>query len=175
MKLDYWEHVRPEILKQGRVSYFDGNILKDEEEDDKSEISSIEENETQATSNEVPIPLFASCSGDRLIDEETFPWKIRLSDVDEKLVLVQSHAWPGSFAFSKDMICDNIYIGYGLKYSLRNYAPPAMPQVAMEFPFGAEITECNDPTVEKEEIFAKKSEVDDEVSADDDDEMDEKQ
>lgn len=109
-KLDYWEHHKPEILKQGRVSFFDGSLLNnnddDDESDDTSSTASSEEDETEATNNgmnpEIPKALFAPCSGDRLTNDSMSPWTIRLSDVVETLVLLQSHVWPGAFAFAKD-------------------------------------------------------------------------
>lgn len=163
--------MRPEILKQGRVTYFDGSILNhDSEEDDKSDVSLDDGNETQAISKEVPIPLFASCSGDRKISEEMAAWTIRSSDIDEKLLLAQSHVWPGSFVFVKDRICDSIYIGYGHKYSSRNYAPSAIPLIANEYPLGPDVTETADPSIEKEDIFAKNGEIEAEISLNGDDE-----
>lgn len=106
---DHWVHHRPEILKQGRVSYFDGSLLNEsiDEADDGSSDLSEDENEGAEASNkdtkpETPIPLFASCSGDRLINDGMSPWTIRLSDVSETLALAQYHAWPGAFAFVKD-------------------------------------------------------------------------
>lgn len=106
MKLDYWEHHKPEILKQGRVSFLDGGVMnKNDDEGDTSSDGSDEEDETEAPNNgmipEIPIPLFASCSGDLLTNDSMSPWTIRLSDVVETLVLVQSHVWPGAFAFAK--------------------------------------------------------------------------
>lgn len=107
-QLDYWEHHKPEILKQGRVAYFDGSLLNDDLEDDDglTDVSDEEDEEAEATNNdtkpEIPIPLFASCSGDQLINDGMSPWTIRLSDVSETLVFAQSHVWPGAFAFVKD-------------------------------------------------------------------------
>lgn len=79
------------------------------ENDDESEVSSDvseEEDEAETSNNEgepeIPIPLFASCSGDRLTNDAMSPWTIRLSDVCETLVSVKSLAWPGAFAFVKD-------------------------------------------------------------------------
>lgn len=112
LQLDYWEHHKPEILKQGRVGYFDGSVLNKSDEDDESDASSDLEQEdgdgTEAPNNktkpEIPIPLFACLSGDRLTNDamSISPWTIRLSDVVETLVSAQSHVWPGAFAFVKD-------------------------------------------------------------------------
>ncbi|KAG5684156.1 hypothetical protein PVAND_013397 [Polypedilum vanderplanki] len=158
LKLDYWQHIKPEILKQGRVSYFDGQILakyhnsiNDEDEDDGSmdddEENSIPDVKHNDLFPEMPVPLFASCSGDRLTNDIISPWTIRLNDVLESpLVLLQSNIWPGAFSFVKERICDNIYIGFGHKYSSINYSPPALPQLPMEYPHSEDCEEVNDPT-----------------------------
>lgn len=105
LKLDYWEHHKPAILKQGRVSIFDGSLLSGnaDDEDGEGEGSGTEADVTnKETTPEIPLPLFAACSGDRLTNEGMSTWTIRLSDVVETLVSVQSHVWPGAFAFVKD-------------------------------------------------------------------------
>lgn len=45
---------------------------------------------------------------------------------------------------------ENVYIGWGHKYSAENYSPPPAPPVLNEFPSGPEITEVEDPTPEEE-------------------------
>lgn len=94
-------------MRQGRVCYFDGTLLgENDNQSDASSDASNEEDETEAANNETkpetPIPLFASCSGDRLTNDAMSPWTIRLSDVVETLVSVQSRVWHGAFAFVKD-------------------------------------------------------------------------
>jgi hypothetical protein len=107
-KLDYWEHFKAEILLQGRSTYFefDPSVLNNIKADDDDD-SSSEGDETDVTNNdikpEIPIPLFAACSGDRLTNDVISPWTIRLSDVlQTPLVLLQSNIWPGSFTFVKN-------------------------------------------------------------------------
>lgn len=45
---------------------------------------------------------------------------------------------------------ENIYIGWGLKYSARSFNPSLPPAVQDEFPIGADIVETTDPTAEQE-------------------------
>lgn len=45
---------------------------------------------------------------------------------------------------------ENVYVGWGQKYSSENYSPPAPPTPQEEYPSGPEITEADDPTVEEE-------------------------
>lgn len=84
LQLDYWQHHKPEILKQGRVEAF--------QEDD-------EDDEADTCASEVPRVLFSPCSGDRLTNDAMSPWTIKLSDVVATLVSVRSQVWPGAFAF----------------------------------------------------------------------------
>lgn len=48
---------------------------------------------------------------------------------------------------------ENLYIGWGHKYSPDSYTPPVPPSVCQEYPSGPEITEIDDPTVEEEQAF----------------------
>jgi hypothetical protein len=114
-KLDYFVHIKPEILKQGRVCFFDGkSLLSNENNGSQSDVSNNDgddyasdsdvsnKNNNNIISLEMPIPLFAPCSGDRLTNDITSPWTIRLNDVFDPLVLLQSNVWPGAFAFVKE-------------------------------------------------------------------------
>lgn len=115
-KLDYFVHIKPEILKQGRVCFFDGkSLLNNDINGSQSDVSNNDgddyasdsdvsnKNNNNIISPEMPIPLFAPCSGDRLTNDITSPWTIRLNDVvDSPFVLMQSNVWPGAFAFVKD-------------------------------------------------------------------------
>jgi len=70
---------------------------------------------------------------------------------------------------------DNVYIGYGLKYSSENYSPPAPPAAQEEFPSGPDITEAEDPTVEQERALAaaQQEALENEDDEDESDEYDE--
>lgn len=52
--------------------------------------------------------------------------------------------------------CDNIYIGYGHKYSSTNYAPPAIPQLSAEYPIGSDVIE-DDDKAEAEGVFGSRN------------------
>lgn len=75
---------------------------------------------------------------------------------------------------------DNIYLGWGHKYSPDNYIPPLPPPVQAEYPSGPEITEMSDPTVEEEqalraaqeEALAAAEEMEEMEEEEDDDEDD---
>lgn len=116
-KLDYFVHIKAEILRQGRVCYFDGkSLLKSESASDMSSDEGNDGDEDEETANnnkfitpEAPIPLFTSCSNDRWPScdantTKTSPWTIRMNDVvdNSPFILLQSHIWPGAFSFVKD-------------------------------------------------------------------------
>lgn len=63
------------------------------------------------------------------------------------VVVFHNHSWYVSAYFRK---FENVYVGYGHKYSQDNYSPPAAPPILEEFPSGPEITEVEDPTPEEE-------------------------
>lgn len=48
---------------------------------------------------------------------------------------------------------ENIYVGWGQRYSAENYSPPPPPPPQEEFPSGPEITEAEDPSVEEEKAL----------------------
>lgn len=106
LKLGFWQHHKPEILKQGRASFFDGIVfIANDGGEALSDMSDQEDDSEEAnndTKPETPVPLFAACSGDRLTNDGMSPWTIRLSDAAETLVTVQSHVWPGAYAFVKN-------------------------------------------------------------------------
>ena len=52
--------------------------------------------------------------------------------------------------FSIDRQFENIYVGWGHKYSPESYGPPPMAAVQNEYSTGPEITEASDPTPEEE-------------------------
>ncbi|VDQ16947.1 unnamed protein product [Trichobilharzia regenti] len=54
------------------------------------------------------------------------------------------------FSISFFRFFENIYIGWGLKYTGTNFNPYTIPKLFDEFPSGLEITEVDDPTPEEE-------------------------
>lgn len=78
-----------------------------------------------------------------------------------KGALILSHA----FSFSR--IFDNTYIGYGHKNSSTNYAPPAIPQISLEFPAdSSDVREDEDPPFEKEHFIESPREMQDDPVSD---------
>lgn len=48
---------------------------------------------------------------------------------------------------------ENLYIGWGHKYSPANFNPPLPPRIQQEYTRGPKIMEMNDPTVEEEQAL----------------------
>lgn len=72
---------------------------------------------------------------------------------------------------------ENIYFGWGHKYSPESHTPALPPPVQVEYPSVPEITETRDPTVEEElafkaakEALAAAEEEEDEEDVEDDEE-----
>lgn len=71
---------------------------------------------------------------------------------------------------------ENLYVGWGQKFSAENYSPPPPPAPQEEFPSGPEITEAEDPSVEEEKALKaaqqeamEAAEMEDEEDDDDED------
>ena len=50
---------------------------------------------------------------------------------------------------------ENVYIGWGHKYSASNYSPPMVAEAQTEYPPGPEVSEATDPTPEEEKATGK--------------------
>lgn len=71
-----------------------------------------------------------------------------------------------------DRTFENVYIGWGHKYSPENYSPMPPPLVQEEYPSGPEISEVEDPTPEEEAALRAAQEAENEEDEDEDDESD---
>ena len=67
---------------------------------------------------------------------------------------------------------ENMYIGWGVKYSSRSFNPGLPPTVQEEFPAGADIAETADPTAEQEKAL-KAAQEEARANLDDEEEPDE--
>ena len=52
----------------------------------------------------------------------------------------RSNLWPGAFVFGLDRKFENLYVGWGHKYTVDNYSPTAPPPTQEEYPSGAEVS-----------------------------------
>lgn len=71
---------------------------------------------------------------------------------------------------------ENIYVGWGLKYTGQGYSPCVPPPPQQEYPSGPEVTEMVDPSVEEEEemrmALEEQQEVQQESEEEEEDEED---
>lgn len=154
--LSNWVHHVQYILPQGRCTWFNP-IQKNEEEEEEEEDEEKEDKgeEPDYIEQEVGPPLLTPISED--LDIQNIPsWTTRLSSnliPQYAIAVLRSNLWPGAYAFSNGKKFENIYIGWGHKYSVENYTPPGLPPVYQEYPSGPEITEMDDPSVSEEQAF----------------------
>ncbi|NXE22661.1 RSH4A protein, partial [Ardeotis kori] len=152
--LSTWVHHGKSILKQGRCVWFNP-FQKSEEEGEEEENEEEEKEEPDEPQQEIGPPLLTPLSEDEGI--QNIPaWTAQPSTnliPQYAVAILQSNRWPGAYAFASGKKFDNIYFGWGHKYSPENHTPALPPPVQAEYPSGPEITETRDPTVEEELAF----------------------
>ncbi|XP_025965034.2 radial spoke head protein 6 homolog A-like [Dromaius novaehollandiae] len=150
--LSTWVHHTQNILKQGRCVWLNPFQKSEEEEEGEEEEKAEETDEVQ---QEIGPPLLTPVSEDEGI-QNVPAWTAQYSTnlvPQYAVAILQSNRWPGAYAFASGRRFDNIYLGWGHKYSPENHTPSLPPPVQTEYPSGPEITETNDPTVEEEQAL----------------------
>ncbi|XP_066041104.1 radial spoke head protein 6 homolog A-like [Chamaea fasciata] len=147
-----WAHHVKGILKQGRCVWINPAQKSEEnEEDDEEE----EEEEGEEQQEERGPPLLTLISEDEGM-KDIPAWTTHASTnliPEYSVAILQSNRWPGAYAFASGGKFENIYFGWGHKYSPESYTPELPPPAEAEFPSGPEIAETVDPTVEEEMAF----------------------
>jgi len=174
-----WAHHNQYILPQGRCTWYNPY----EQPEDDFEEEEEEEEEHNLDQNIIPESgpsLLASVSDDKGIGSvpawSTYPSSRVLPEY--AVAVARSNIWPGAYAIAKESVFENIYVGWGKKYSAFTYAPPQPPLPQDEYPLSQEIQEALDPTVQEEKEFEdrkdanKASEEMEEEEIDDDDDDD---
>ncbi|XP_033016481.1 radial spoke head protein 6 homolog A-like [Lacerta agilis] len=167
-----WVHHVQNILMQGRCTWVNPYQKSEEEEEEDEEEERPDE---QEESQEVGPPLLTPLSEDADI-QHIPPWSAETSTnlvPQYALAVLQANLWPGAHAFAIGRKFDNIYIGWGHKYSAENFSPQLPPPVQTEYLSGPEITETTDPTVEEE--MALKAAQEEALAAEEMEEMDEEE
>ncbi|XP_037371434.1 radial spoke head protein 6 homolog A [Talpa occidentalis] len=176
-----WVHHEQHILPQGRCTWVNP-LQKTEEEEELGEEEEKGDEGLEEVEQEVGPPLLTPLSEDAEIMHLS-PWTARLScslSPQYSLAVVRSNLWPGAYAYATGKKFENIYIGWGHKYSPENFNPPLPAPVQQEYPSGLDITEMNDPTVEEEqalkaaqeEALAAAEEEEEDEEEDDEEELD---
>ncbi|XP_027643527.2 radial spoke head protein 4 homolog A-like [Falco peregrinus] len=152
--LSTWVHHVQNILKQGRCVWLNP-FQKSEEEVEEEDEDDEKAEEPDELQQEIGPPLLTPLSEDEGI--QNIPaWTAQPSTTlipQYAVAILQSNRWPGAYAFASGKKFDNIYFGWGHKYSPENHTPALPPPVQPEYPSGPEITETRDPSLEEELAF----------------------
>lgn len=179
----FWVHHRPNILKQGRVKWINPKKIDKNNDEEEAEEEEDEDDEEEKIEPETGPSLMTPCAEDATI-ETIPPWTIRLQSIcnpKNPMILVRSNIWPGAFTFALGRTVQSLYIGWGDKFTTRNYSPTQIPPIEEEYPIGPEIMEINDPTIEEEEEWRiaheklSKEDIDEEGGEEGEEEEDEEQ
>jgi len=176
--LSNWVHHVQHILPQGRCVWVNPAV-KTETEDFEDEEEEEEREEPDEPVPETGPPLLNPISEDTEVDSMP-AWSAGLTSnlvPQYAAAVLRSNLWPGAFVFGLDKKFENLYIGWGHKYTAENYSPPAPPTTQEEYPSGAEVTEVPDPTVDEERALqaVQQEQLDreaEEADMEDDDEED---
>ncbi|NXM85326.1 RSH4A protein, partial [Oenanthe oenanthe] len=149
--LSTWAHHVKSILNQGRCIWINPSQKSEENDEDEEE----EEEETEEEQEERGPPLLTLISEDEGM-RDIPAWTAQPSThliPQYSVAILRSNRWPGAYAFASGRKFENIYFGWGHKYSPENHTPELPPPAQAEFPSGPGITETVDPTVEEEMAF----------------------
>ncbi|XP_067943457.1 radial spoke head protein 4 homolog A-like [Watersipora subatra] len=149
--LGNWVHHEQHILPQGRCVWWNpvGETEEEESDDDEAKEEQMDEPEP-----EVGPPLLTPLSEDAEIDGMP-PWTAKPSTniiPQYAIAVLKSNLWPGAYAFAHAKNFENLYIGWGHKYS--EFSPAAVEPPMQEYESGTEVTEIEDPSTEEEKAVA---------------------
>ncbi|NXT60639.1 RSH4A protein, partial [Chaetops frenatus] len=152
--LTTWAHHVKGILQQGRCVWINPQKLEEneDEEDEEEEDKEEEEEEQQEESGPPVLTLISEDEGMKDIPAWTAQASTNLI-LQYSVAILQSNRWPGAYAFASGRKFENIYFGWGHKYTPESHTPALPPPAQAEFPSGPGITETVDPTVEEEMAF----------------------
>ncbi|NWV74729.1 RSH4A protein, partial [Dasyornis broadbenti] len=172
-----WAHHVKCILKQGRCVWINPSQKSEENEEEEDEEDEDKEEEEEEQQEETGPPLLTVISEDEGM--KNIPaWTAQASTdliPQHSVAILQSNRWPGAYAFASGRKFENIYFGWGHKYSPEGYSPALPPPAQAEYPSGPEISETADPTVDEEMAFKaaqEEAEAEEEEGEDDEDEDD---
>ncbi|NWV20181.1 RSH4A protein, partial [Origma solitaria] len=154
--LAMWAHHEKGILNQGRCVWINPQKLEEnEEEGEEDEEEEDKDDEAEEQEEETGPPLLTLISEDEGM-KDIPAWTAQASTnliPQYSVAIVQSNRWPGAYTFASGRKFDNIYFGWGHKYSPEGHMPALPAPAQEEYPSGPEITETVDPTVEEEMAF----------------------
>jgi len=154
--LSNWVHHVQHILPQGRTKWYNPK-QKSEEEEMGGEEDEEERPEPDEPEPEFGPQLLTPLSEDAEIDGQP-AWTTKLSSTlvaQFAVAIVRSNLWPGAYAFGLEKKFENVYVGWGKKYSTENLNPQLPPMPQDEFLSGPEIMETDDPSPQDEAAMNK--------------------
>eukprot|EP00111_Clytia_hemisphaerica_P008257 TCONS_00024081-protein len=172
-----WVHHTQHILPQGRCSWFDIN----QKPEDDFDVESFDDDEDLDNEDkpETGPSLLSSTVDDEAIGADMPAWSVSLSSrvlPEYSVAVAKSNRWPGAYAFATPRKFENVYIGWGNKYTGRCFNPVQAPIAFEEYPDNNDVIEQNDPTVEEEKALEERErelraveEMNDEDEEDDED------
>lgn len=122
------------------------NVQEEEEEDGE---------EGEEPQQEEGPPLLTTINQDEDVDGLPAWSAARSSEIipHYSIAILKSNTWPGACTFGFEKKFENIYIGFGHKYSSDNYSPPPPPAVMEEYITDLEVLEflkksCSDLNIQ---------------------------
>jgi len=176
--MQHWVHHTQHILPQGRCTWFNP-FEKVEEDFDEDDGEEEEEEETSEAKAEEGPKLLSSAGEDYGLGQNLPAWTTYISSrvlPEYAVAVARSNRWPGAYAFAKGKRFENVYIGWGSKYTVENFTPACPPPPMLEYTGGPEVAEVDDPSVEEERALelrqqeaAKAADEMDQMEEDDED------
>ncbi|XP_057294348.1 radial spoke head protein 4 homolog A-like [Hydractinia symbiolongicarpus] len=146
ISMSSWVHHKQFILPQGRCSWYNPYMKQDGDEED-----SDEEENTQSIKAEGGPPLLSTAANDK--HHHVAAWSSALSTnlmLKYAVFVARSNIWPGAYAFAKGEFYENVYIGWGKKYSSKCFNPFCPPPAFGEYKHDLNVEEMEDPDVDME-------------------------
>jgi len=167
-----WTHHQRNILPQGKCTWEDPRFKDPDAEEEE------EEDEDGEPKDDLEKETGRGVLDSIALDEPVYGMPAWTSKVTSQRnlryagVVLSSNKWPGAhaLAYSKGKKFQNVYFGYGHKYSQTPFTPQQPPEACEEYPNDLTITEESDPTrAEELEHEAAQKAKDGEGGDDDDD------
>ncbi|XP_034036079.1 radial spoke head protein 4 homolog A-like isoform X2 [Thalassophryne amazonica] len=149
-----WVHHVQHILQQGRCTWTNPALIPGEKPNEEEEAEDMNE-VVEDPDVEVGPPLLTSLLQDTDLFD-TPPWSSKMSSTlipQHAIAVLRSNLWPGACAYACGKKFENIYIGWGVKFSGEGYDPPVPPPPQQQHASGPETSESLDPTVEEEQAL----------------------
>lgn len=171
-----WVHTRLALLNQGRCIWWNPKQKPEGDEDYDDDEEDVDVEEGNDEEQEIGPPLLTPLSEDVEI-AGVRAWTAHTSSapgmmpIQHCICVIKSNLWPGAAAFSNGRRFENVYIGYGNKYSTDNFSPQTCQAFEAEYK-EPEMAEVQDPTVDEENALDAQKQADQEDHEEDEEDED---